>query len=103
MPNRFPKIELTDEEWMSVISQYRDGLPYCCANVSHLRDVLTGAARGDGEMLIPDRLRLALIAYRGGHDMTPVLSKIAEQMGWSDDDLADKHGLPESRAHEYGE
>lgn len=43
------KVELTDEEWMSVISQDRDGLPSCCANISALRDAIISMARNDGE------------------------------------------------------
>jgi len=104
MPDRFPKIELTDEEWMSVINQERDGLPYCCANVSNVRDQLIGIARGDGDVLIPDRLRLAMVAYVGTHDwdeeVTPVMRRVIEQMGWSREELEDKYGQPGFREHE---
>lgn len=44
------KVVLTDSEWMSLIdgSEDRDGLGYCCANISALRDVIIGIARQGG-------------------------------------------------------
>lgn len=39
------KINLTDEEWMSILDQTRDGLPYCCANLSALRDDIASIVR----------------------------------------------------------
>lgn len=45
-------IQLTDSEWMSIIDQEdENGLPYCCANVSSLRDVVIDMARTRGRHL----------------------------------------------------
>lgn len=39
------KIELTDEEWMSLLDPERDGLPRCCGNISALRDEIFNVVR----------------------------------------------------------
>ncbi len=86
------QIDLTDEEWMSIISQARDGLPVCCANISELRDELISAARMNGEVVFYKSGRL--ISVMGwcfpDHDIPPTIAKVAEQIGWT----------PEYKEHE---
>lgn len=64
------KVELTDEEWMSLIDKERDGLPSCCGSISALRDEIVDMARDGGQMAF--RHYSILRAYRAcmdGHDM----------------------------------
>lgn len=78
------KVELTDEEWMSLIDNERDGLPSCCGNISTLRDEIIEMAR-DG-CRVSFRHYSLLRAYRAcmdGHDMrglSPALDKLVEQV-----------------------
>ena len=76
------KIILSDAEWMQLIDGYREGLPVCCANISALRDCLIKAARNGGDLNswyfkdLHEKLRWFL----EGHELTPLLEKICEQV-----------------------
>ena len=77
------RLDLTDSEWMSVISSERDGLPRCCGNISELRDVLISIAREDGRInffTLP-RLRRVLGWCFPDHDIpSDVIRKICESV-----------------------
>lgn len=57
--NEVGRLDLSDSDWMSIISRQRDGLPPCCGNISALRDRLTAIAGDDGELQFMHRLDLA--------------------------------------------
>lgn len=79
----YVKIELTDSEWMSVLDQTRDGLPYCCANISALRDDLFNIVRYGCEMAQWNILSF-FTHYKwvkDGHELnSPALNKIFDQL-----------------------
>ena len=77
------KIILSDEEWMSIIDKYRDGIPICCANISALRDTLTDIAREGGEigLFVDVELKERIEWVKNGHDLTPIILKICKQLG----------------------
>ena len=86
----FPRVTLTDAEWMSLIDGTRDGgLTKCCANVSALRDCIIGIARDGGEInpFTREELRLRWGWVDGdfadGHDTRdiPALTKLLTQVG----------------------
>lgn len=73
-------IDLTDSEWMSLISGERD-LQRCCANISELRDRIIEIARDGGRYHTHSLFFLR--AYRAaadGHDIhgIPALNKIRD-------------------------
>lgn len=75
-------IDLTDEEWMSLISIDRDGLPMCCGNVSVFRDVLIDAARNGGDVLSPELfVRLVGPALSCYDYRSPAVRKVLDQLG----------------------
>jgi hypothetical protein len=94
------KVELTDQEWMSIIDKSRAGLPMCCANISNLRDTIIQLAREGGEALVEGPF--VLRAYRtclDGHDMdalvtvTKIVNQLLAAHGWSWDMLREQaHG-----------
>lgn len=93
-------LELTDEEWMSIIARERDGLPACCGNVSALRDVLISVARDDGEVSFIHRTRLAqaLTWCFPSHDVpSDAIQKVLDQVGFEmpekEDHMRNRHEL----------
>lgn len=77
------KLDLTDEEWMSVLDMEREGLPYCCANISALRDELLSIARYGGTVeWRKTGLARAFVWAEDSHDFSqlPVMVKIKEQL-----------------------
>lgn len=54
------RIDLTNDEWMSLINADADGLPRCCANISNVRDMIVDAARNNGVVLVPDYFKSML-------------------------------------------
>lgn len=47
------RLDLTNDEWMSLINADGEGLPRCCANISNVRDMIMSAARDNGVVLVP--------------------------------------------------
>lgn len=85
------KIDLTDEEWMSLIDGTRpDGLQSCCANISALRDEIISLARMGGTSplgITIERLAMVWGAAIDGHDgldQIPALVKLRDQLGIAD-------------------
>jgi hypothetical protein len=79
------EINLTDEEWMSIIDGTRDGLPICCANVSALRDAIIDIARNgnDPDSIHTGLFRRAFTWVYPAHELDkdgPVV-KLARQLG----------------------
>lgn len=78
------RVELTADEWMSLIDGTRDdpqSLQKCCANISDLRDHIIGIARDGGELLWKAKgLLRSYLACANGHDMgdIPALRKIVD-------------------------
>lgn len=98
--NEVNSIELTDEEWMSIIARERDGLPSCCANISALRDVLISIARDNGEVGFIHRVRFAqaLTWCFPSHDVpSDAIQKVLDQAGFEmpehEDHMRDRHEL----------
>jgi hypothetical protein len=86
------RLELTDEEWMSIISRERDGLPPCCANLSALRSILTRIASEDGRVgfLEAQTFAAALTWSFPSHPVpSDAVQKILDQVGYVPD--ADEH------------
>lgn len=81
-------IELTDEEWMSIIDSKRDGLPICCANVAALRDDLIEAARRGGRVdffnQVSRHFTWVFPSHGDPQAMSPVMGKIADQLELED-------------------
>jgi hypothetical protein len=83
------KIELSDEEWMSLIDGTREGgLAICCANVSALRDDIISAARNGGTVLIfnEELIKENMGWVDDSHDIgdIPALVKLRQQLGLED-------------------
>lgn len=82
------KLDLTDSEWISLIDGESDDsqLPKCCANVSSLRDVFVDIVRGgrkeDMTGFQERDLKQRLVWLAGGHDLTPLIQNICEQIGF---------------------
>lgn len=76
------KIELTDAEWMSLIDQTDEGLPYCCANISTLRDDIISIARYGRELSAWSATRFLRHMYwcRGEVEDLPVVQKLFQQV-----------------------
>jgi hypothetical protein len=80
------KIDLTAEEWISILDPDADGLPRCCGNVSALRDCYYSMMR-DGRALMTWYTVHYLRAYSHAdeaHDL-PIPQKIHNQV------LEDEH------------
>jgi len=78
-------LELTDEEWMSIVARDRDGLPACCANISALRDSLIEIAREDGMIgfLNINRFAAALTWCFPSHEVpSDAIQKVLDQIGF---------------------
>jgi hypothetical protein len=77
------KIELADAEWMSIIDADRDGLPPCCGQISHIRDVLIEAAASGG-VAITDMLAEALgDAFTASHTVpSEAMAKVCRAAGF---------------------
>lgn len=77
------KIELTNDEWISVLDAEEEGLPRCCANISALRDTLFQIVR-DGRECGPFIERQFLRTYYWclDHDESgfPIVKKIFDQV-----------------------
>lgn len=79
-------LDLTDHEWMLLL----DGedpdseLGSCCANVSALRDQFVSIVRQGRKSRLynweTDPLMKALKWFADGHELTPVLKKVCEQL-----------------------
>lgn len=82
------KITLTDSEWISLIDGDSEDsqLPRCCANISALRDELIHIIReGRNEDIMDYRiqwLKDKLTWVADGHDLTPLLKKVCDQIGF---------------------
>lgn len=88
--NSIDKVELTDEEWMSVIARDRDGLPPCCGNISSLRDALVSIALDDGRIEFWNRTKLAqrITWCFPSHDVpSGAVQKILDQLGYTHPDI----------------
>jgi hypothetical protein len=81
-------ITLTDSEWIQLIDGDSDDteLQTCCANISALRDTFVGILRqGRARKLCSwDRGMLIqkLTWVIDGHELTPLLRKVCEQIGF---------------------
>lgn len=81
-------LDLTDQEWMQLLDgDCEDSqLQACCANISALRDVLVGIVRrGRKEPLSSwemQRLQQTMGWVADGHDLTPLLKKVCQQIGF---------------------
>lgn len=70
---------LTDAEWMQLIDQTADGLPYCCANISALRDDIISLARCGREYTEYVHRDEVVRHYHwvvGGHEPLPLVEKL---------------------------
>ncbi len=78
------KVNLTSDEWMSLIAKDGAGLPACCANVSHLRDRILTLAREGGQVdaFSAPPLLAAYRVFLDGHESPPngVLAKLVAQV-----------------------
>ena len=85
---RSQKLDLTDSEWISLIDGDADDsqLPMCCGNVSALRDEFMQIVREGRNADIYDfrlnDLKRKLKWFADGHDMTPLLKKVCDQLGF---------------------
>lgn len=78
----FPRIELADAEWMSIIARDRGGLDACCESISDLRDAVIALAREDGEIVSTGSFLDTYEHAAEGHDLSefPVLTRIVERV-----------------------
>jgi hypothetical protein len=94
-----PSLNLTDSEWVKLIDGNSDDseLPVCCANVSALRDALMRIVRNGRSSPISafdlPELRKTLGWYCSGHDMTPLLQKVADQVGFKPEDTHEPNSI----------
>ena len=90
------KLNLTDQEWVQLIDgQSEDSeLPICCANISRLRDRFVSILRGGRNNDIMDfeleHLKQELKWVADGHELTPLLQKVCEQIGFNPDEAEHK-------------
>lgn len=91
-------LNLTDSEWLQLLDGQSDDseLSACCANVSALRDVFFQIVREGRNEEIMDwvvrDLKQKIKWVAGGHELTPLLRKICEQINFD----------PNSVEHEPG-
>lgn len=70
---------LTDTEWMQLIDQTADGLPYCCGNISALRDTIISIARFGREytdFIHRDEFVRHYQWVVGSHERLPIVEKL---------------------------
>ena len=82
-PNR---LTLTDSEWVQLLDGESDDsqLGKCCANISSLRDWFAQIIRdGRNEPIMDwylEKLKVRLKWVADGHDLTPLLQKVCDQL-----------------------
>jgi len=70
------KLDFSPEEWSDVLDKYGEWLPYCCANISRVRDVLTSAKR-EGGVVGSDELYEAAYLIREHDEGCPTSGPMA--------------------------
>lgn len=95
------KLNLTDSEWISLLDGESDDsqLGTCCANISSLRDqfmLLVRSGRNEEIMeweLTDLKRKIKWVA--DGHELSPLLIKICEQIGFDPEEEEHKKGFVE--------